>query len=225
MRRTLAGLLLFGISFGYVEAAVVIYLRSIYEPLRQKFTPGQPPGELFPLLDLERLRTEEPKTASLLAIELPREAATLLMIAGAALLVTGVRKAWLPAFAVAFGVWDISFYVFLKVLIGWPASLATWDLLFLVPVPWAAPVWAPIVTSISVVACGCAALARPLHPGRWHWIAMAAGCLLVLHSFTADFGNLIGGAIPHHFAWLPFVAGEVLGVAAFVHARRLRPGS
>ena len=41
--RTTIALLLFGMSFGYVEAAVVCYLRELYEPVHQRFHPGRAP--------------------------------------------------------------------------------------------------------------------------------------------------------------------------------------
>ena len=69
LRRTVVGLFLFGITFGYVEAAVVIYQRALYEPLRQRLTPGRAPGDLFPLLDRERMIAEAPETARLLNVE------------------------------------------------------------------------------------------------------------------------------------------------------------
>src|SRR6202051_2240529 len=101
LRRIVAGLFLFGISFGYVEAAVVIYLRALYEPLRQRITPGRAAGELFPLLDRDRLRAEAPEAARLLNVEVIREAATMIMLAAVAILVAGERSLWLPSFAVA----------------------------------------------------------------------------------------------------------------------------
>ena len=55
---------------------------------------------------------------------------------------------------IVFGAWDLSFYASLKVLIGWPASLMTWDLLFLIPVPWVGPVLAPSIVSITLVPVG-----------------------------------------------------------------------
>ncbi len=192
LRRTVVGLFLFGISFGYVEAAVVIYLRALYEPLRQQLTPGRAAGDLFPLVDRDQMVAAAPETARLLNVEVIREAATILMLAAAAMLVTGERSLWLPAFSVAFGVWDISFYLFLKLWIGWPASLLTWDILFLLPVPWVAPVLAPVIVSITIVGCGVAALWRPVSIRSLHWIGLFLGGALVILSFTWDFRSRSG---------------------------------
>lgn len=40
-------LLLFGTAFGYLEAAVVSYLRLLHEPARQQFYRGRSRAELF----------------------------------------------------------------------------------------------------------------------------------------------------------------------------------
>lgn len=218
LRRIVAGLFLFGISFGYVEAAVVIYLRALYEPLRQHLTPGRAPGDLFPLVDRGRMIAEAPETARLLNVEVIREAATILMLAAAALLVTGERDLWLPAFSVAFGVWDIAFYVFLKVWNDWPASLLTWDLLFLLPVPWVAPVLAPVIVSVTIVGCGLAALYRPVHIRPLQWAGLILGGLLVVLSFTWDFRNVLAGNLPRPFAWWLFAAGELVSLGTFWRA-------
>lgn len=218
LRRIVVGLFLFGISFGYVEAAVVIYVRALYEPLRQRFTPGQAPGDLFPLVDYRRMVAEVPETGRLLTVEVIREGATILMLATAAMLVTGDRGLWLPAFSIAFGVWDISFYLFLKLLIGWPASLVTWDILLLLPVPWVAPVLAPVIVSFTIIGCGLAALCRPVKIGPVQWMGLILGGALVILSFTWDFRNVIAGNLPHPFAWWLFLAGEFLSLGTFLRA-------
>ena len=218
LRRTVVGLFLFAISFGYVEAAVVIYLRALYEPLRQRLTPGRAPGELFPLLDAGRMVAEAPETARLLQVEVIREAATIVMLAAAAMLVAGERSLWLPSFAISFGVWDVSFYLFLKLWIDWPASLLTWDLLFLLPVPWVAPVLAPVLVSAAIVGCGLAALYRPVKLSGLRWAGLVFGGALVILSFTWDFQHVMAGNLPRPFAWWLFLAGELMSVGIFLKA-------
>ena len=155
MLRASLALILFAVAFGYVEAAVVVYLRHIYDPLRQALYSGCAAGDLFPLIPFAQLSSEHVR---LLTAELGREAATLLMLSGAGLLAARERRQWIAGFAIAFGVWDISFYVFLKMLIDWPASLLTWDILFLIPVPWVGPVLAPVIVSAVMIVCGLVAL-------------------------------------------------------------------
>lgn len=218
LRRIVVGLFLFGISFGYVEAAVVIYLRALYEPLRERLTPGRAAGDLFPLVDRDRMVATAPETARLLNVEVIREAATIVMLAAAAMLVAGKRSLWLPAFSIAFGVWDISFYLFLKLWIDWPASLLTWDLLFLLPVPWVSPVLAPIIVSLTILGCGLAALCRPVTIRAQHWAGLFLGGGLVILSFTWDFRYVIAGNLPHPFLWWLFLAGELVSTASFLRA-------
>lgn len=147
LTRTLLALALFGIAFGYVEAAVVAYLRNIYTPIRHKTFPMMPHDDLFPLLQVEHLQAAGPEYVRLLWIELGRELATLVMLAATGLAIGRTFREWLAGFLICFGVWDISYYAFLKLLIGWPASFWTWDILFLLPVPWVGPVvaqcWSP----------------------------------------------------------------------------------
>ena len=218
-RRITLGLILFGIAFGYVEAAVVVYLRTIHEPVRERVHPGTSPAEVFPLLTFDELRTAAPEQAKLVRVEVMREAATLLMLAGAAS-VAVERGMWLAAFAVGFGVWDIFYYVFLRLLIGWPASLFTWDVLFLIPAPWAAPVLAPVIVSLSLVAAGMLALRRTVHLKRRHWAGIGCGALAILLSFLWDSPNVLAGGFPHPFFWGLFAAGEAVGFGSFLIALR-----
>jgi hypothetical protein len=222
MKRTVLGLLLFGISFGYVEAAVVVYLRTIYDPIRRQIRPDRSARDLFPLITPDQLRLSAPDRAGLLRIEVIREAATMLMLAAVALIVVvDGHRAWLPAFAIAFGVWDLFFYVFLRLMIGWPESLLTWDILFLLPVPWAAPVLAPVIVSLSIIGTGFAALVRVVRLRPMHWGGVALGCGLILLSFTWDFRRLSAGGMPQAFPWLLFACGEGIGLGAFWHASSL----
>jgi hypothetical protein len=221
--RTLAALTLFGISFGYVEAAVVVYLRALYEPVQQRLYPGREPHALFPLLRLDQLEINGEPALRLLAVELAREAATLALLAAAALAVARNGRQWFAAFVVAFGLWDIFYYVFLKVLLDWPQSLETWDLLFLLPVPWAAPVLAPLLVALSMVVTGVLTLGRetagrPLRLTWGHWAALVLAGLLLVASFCWDYENLLAGGEPRSFPWPLFALGKSVALAAFLHA-------
>ncbi|MBV8073384.1 MAG: hypothetical protein JO270_26040 [Acidobacteriaceae bacterium] len=221
--RVVAGLVLFSASFGYVEAAVVIYLRSIYNPLRAHVYPATY-GDLFPLLTVQQLQALGPDHIVRLKTELGRELATLLMLAGAALAVARKAREWVAAFLVCFGVWDVTFYVFLKLLVGWPASLLTWDILFLVPVPWTGPVLAPLVVSCSMIGCGLVLLSReynnPVHLTWRQWSLITIGGVLIVAAFMWDFRNTANGGNPNPFNWFLFIAGEAIGVGTFVSSLR-----
>ena len=129
-RRRLLLAALFGIAFGFVEAAVVVYLRAA--------------TGLLPVPQLKAF-TEFPE--SLLRIECWREAATIVMLGAIASLAGQRIKEKAVAFLWIFAFWDIFYYVWLRVAIGWPQSLLSSDVLFLLPVPWVAQVWFPLLVS------------------------------------------------------------------------------
>jgi hypothetical protein len=121
---------LFGIAFGFVEAAVVVYLRAA--------TGLWPDAQAKAFVAIPE---------SLLRIECFREAATMVMLGAIALLVGQSIKAKTVAFLWTFAFWDIFYYVWLRLTIGWPTSFLNSDLLFLIPVPWVAQVWFPLLVS------------------------------------------------------------------------------
>lgn len=223
LTRIFLSLLLFGISFGCVEAAVVVYLRTIYVPLRQATFEAVEHNDLFPLLTPEDLQAAGPQYARLLLVELGREVATLVMLVAAGLAIARNFPQWLAGFMIAFGVWDIFYYVFLRLLIAWPASLMTWDILFLVPVPWVGPVIAPVLVSLSMVVAGGVILwreakDRPIRFQRLDWAAIVLGGLTVIVAFCWDWRHTAAGGWPHPFHWPLFVLGEAIGAAGFLHA-------
>lgn len=226
--RTVAGIVLFGAAFGYVEASVVAYLRAIYSPFHAHYYPTASADDLFPLLTLDQLHEMGAEHETRLKIELGRELATILMLAGAAVMAATNRREWFAIFVACFGVWDIAFYLGLKVLIHWPASLMTWDLLFLLPVPWVGPVITPVVVASSMIAVGLTMLWReyrgdPVKIGRGRWAVILAGWAVVFAAFTADMVNTTRGGYPKTFQWLLFTAGELTWLFAFLGA--LMPGS
>ncbi len=223
LARILSALLLFGIAFGFVEAAVVVYLRTIYEPIHERLVPGYAAGDLFPLLQLSQIAAEGPAVRRCLEIELLREAATLLMLAAVALAVARTFRQWFAAYLISFGLWDIFYYVFLRLLLGWPASLYTWDILFLLPVPWAGPVLAPCLVALSMIVAGVLVLwrdaaGRPIELRWYHWTGFVAGGLLIIGAFCWDFQNLLAGGKPNPFNWPLLLLGETTGFGCFVHA-------
>ena len=190
----------------YVESAVVVYLRAIYYP--QSFA--------FPLA---------PLPPHMVAIEIGREAATLVMLLGVAMLAGRERWERFPAFCVSFGVWDLFYYVWLWLLLGWPPSLLTWDVLFLIPVPWTGPVLAPVIVSVLLVVGGLLLLRKGERgePVRFPIplrILALAGALLVLGSFVLDFRLVLRQVQPPPFRWGLFGTGVSLGVVALVLAVR-----
>lgn len=134
-RKTLLITAIFGMAFGFVEAAVVVYLRGAAGLLANIGAYQQ-----------SAIISQLPK--NLLNIEIFREAATIIMLASVALLAVNTRRERWAVFFWTFAVWDIFYYAGLKATIGWPASLATADVLFLIPAPWFSQVWFPLLISI-----------------------------------------------------------------------------
>jgi hypothetical protein len=101
------------------------------------------------------------------------------------------------------------------VFIGWPSSLATWDLLFMIPVPWAGPVWAPVAVSVALIGFGLAAAARlraghPVRVGRAQVAAGIGGGAIVVVAFCWNAPLLLDGGVPTDFPWPVFAAGMAL---------------
>jgi len=147
-RKQLATASLFGIAFGFVEAAVVVYLRA-----GAGLLPGQPSRALAPL------------TQSLLRIECFREAATVVMLYAICSLMGRNLYERIAAFLWVFAFWDVFYYIWLRVTIGWPAKFVDSDILFLIPTPWVAQVWLPLLVSVLTalavwLRCGTG---RPVH--------------------------------------------------------------
>jgi hypothetical protein len=221
-KRTVIALLLFGTAFGYLEAAVVSYLRFLHEPVRRRFYPERPPGNLFPLLTRQQAAAD-PQQQKIVWIEIGREAATIVMLAGIALAIATNAGQWAAAFVIAFGTWDITFYVFLEMLLDWPASPFTWDILFIIPVPWVSPVLAPVLVSAAMIGAGVwhlwrEATQKPVHLGRWNWSGMVVGAATIIVSFTLDSGNVAGGGMPRPFHWPLFGAGMTVGLLGYISA-------
>ena len=215
--------MLFGASFGYVEAAVLVYIRGLYEPIHQRLHPHAAADALFPLLTYAQLEAEGPQVVHWLTMEMVREGATLLMLVGVGLAVGRTFRQWFAAFLIAFGLWDIFYYVFLRVLIGWPASLREWDLLFLLPVPWAAPVLAPVLVALAMVVVGVILLVgeatdRPVRLSLGNWVAILVGGAVINTAFCWDYRNLRAGGLPNPFNWPLFALGEGMVLSGVLHA-------
>ncbi len=197
----------------YLESAVVVYLRQAL---------GIEHDALFPLRDGGDF-------GSLGAIEVGRELATLAMLAAVGWLAGRTwieRLAWA---AVAFGAWDIAYYGWLWVFVGWPPSPATWDILFLVPVPWVGPVWAPIAVSAALAGFGLLAAGRlrsggVVRIGPWQQAGGLAGGVLVVLSFMLDAGRILAGEVPESWAWPVFVTGMAVATLAALTVLRPRRG-
>ncbi len=199
--RRLGWLVLFAVGFGFVEAAVVVYLREL----------AQPAGFAFPVA---------PLPARLVGVEVAREAATLAVLLGAACLAGRGFWARFAAFAVAFGVWDLVYYASLRLMIGWPLAWGTWDVLFLIPGIWTGPVSSAAAVAALLALCGAWIFHRAergfMPQLRPYHVAAALLCLgSLLASFLWNHGLVLRGGVPEDFPWWLWGAGVAVGLAAF----------
>jgi len=204
--KKLIWLALFAVAMAYFEAAVVVYLRELFYPDSFPF-----PLKIIPF--------------NLLAVELFREAATLVMLVA----VTAVagKKFWerFGYMIMLFGVWDIFYYVWLKATMGWPTSLQDWDILFLIPVPWIGPVIAPILVALLMIVVGT--VITDLYdrgfiyrPGLTTWLLTLLGTGLILYSFLSDTLAGLHQQLPQPYLYSLLAAGLFLYGLAFVVSLR-----
>jgi len=209
---------MFGLAMGFLEAIVVIYLRDIYYPA----------GFGFPM---------SPVSSQMYFVELGREVATILMLLALGFLIgkNGIQK--LAYFLISFAAWDIVYYIALKLFLGWPPSLLTWDVLFLIPLPWLGPVLAPVIVSLTMFWIGASLIMLDeasgpvsLRTEEWLFLLFGAGLIFVsfiwnysvlivrsgylLKIFTLsrnqEFLRVVYAYTPEKFNWAVFCTGELI---------------
>jgi len=200
--RKLFWLALFALAMAQVEASVVIHLRTIYYPAR--------PLQIFPLSLLSHRD---------LLIELLRELATLVMILAVARLSAQGPVRVFAAFVYVFGLWDLFYYLWLKLQLGWPASWTEWDVLYLIPWPWFGPWLTPALIAVLFVAWGGWALSadRAFRFTRTALVLFLIGVGLALAAFLLPGARLLKGGEtafrnyqPGQFCWLLYLPGLLL---------------
>src|SRR5437773_1916477 len=199
---------LYAAAMAYVESAVVLYLRTMVGHV----DPYQPDPVMLP--------------EGLIRAEMVREAATLIMLFAVGWLAGRTWRSRLGYTLVAFGVWDILYYVFLILLSGWPRSLLDWDILFLLPLPWWGPVLAPVSIALVMILWGT--LATQSGDGatdaRWAWALACVGIVLALAVFMIDtWRALLDGrdavlqVLPATFNWPLFWVALLLMASPALH--------
>jgi hypothetical protein len=182
----------FAIAMAWVEAASVFYIRTLVDRIE--------PYQADPL----------PINGVLGDVELWREMATLVMIAAAGILAGRTWRRRAGYAALAFGTWDIFYYVFLRLISGWPKTLLDWDVLFLLPLPWWGPVLAPVSIALVMILWGTLATqsADAATRARWTLVFGCAGILLALAIFMLDSSRALPGGrdailrvLPTSFNW------------------------
>ena len=207
---------IFAAGFAWVESAVVVYLREI-------FYEG---SDIFPLP--VNWQNSEYVGNYLTRIELIREFATLVMLISVGWATGRTRWQKFCFFMIAFGVWDIFYYVWLKVMIAWPENLLTWDILFLLPLPWVGPVITPVLIALAMTAAGTLIiyLEEKGYKIRFYWydwmIVMGCGLIMIV-AFCWDWKNIIQlpgdpnrTGIPNPFSWGLYLPPYLISVFYFI---------
>ncbi len=220
--KTIFRVLLFSIAMAFLESAVVVYLRALYYP----------DGFAFPL------KLIAPNIA---VTEFIRELATMVMLIGIGIMAGRNNIERFAFFIFSFAVWDIFYYVFLKLLLHWPASLLTWDILFMIPVSWVGPLIAPVINSLTMILLASVIIFfveknNIANVGMFCWMLLIIGSVIIIVAYTLDYTefmmkhmsfmelfnynnseNIIKYTtefIPARFNWLLFSIGELFHLFA-----------
>ncbi|GAB4294428.1 MAG: hypothetical protein Kow0068_19280 [Marinilabiliales bacterium] len=218
MNKTISKILfwviIYSIAMAFLESSVVIYLRKLYYP----------EGFNFPLKIMHK---------DIIVTEFLRELATLIMLVSISCIAAKTFIERFAYFIISFAIWDIFYYVFLWLLLGWPRSLFTWDILFLIPVTWTGPVISPVICSFLMILLGLIILLLKNKTNNKlkfiEWFFLLAGSITVIISFIYDYliflrkfytwkqiifydwyknsPALAESYIPEHFPWFIFIAG------------------
>jgi hypothetical protein len=164
IKKTLTWVTLFAIAMGYMESSIVVYLRELFYKT----------GFEFPLKHIP---------ANIARIEFFRELATMIMLIACGILAGSTKLHRFAYFLYAFAIWDLCYYLFLYVCLGWPSSLSTWDILFLIPVPWVGPVWAPCLLSVLMI-IGAVVVIRKIHYDHKFKVSTSQWWFVITGAFT-----------------------------------------
>lgn len=205
---------IFSIAFAYIESAVVVYLRVIFHP----------DGFTFPLSNVDTILQHK----ALLLTEIGREAATIVLILTAAWMLGRNLQQRFAYFLTIFAVWDIFYYIWLKVFSScleaipdWPQSIMDWDILFLIPVTWASPVLAPVLSSITFLVFAMMIFyrdhyGRPIKASRIDWIGFIAAAVIIVVSFCIPGPHIAEPDYQSYFYWPVFAAGLIGAIVLFI---------
>jgi hypothetical protein len=189
----------------YIESSVVVYLRELFPPEGLDFTLSGIPDRL-------------------LLIEIGREASTILLLFAFAKSVGRNGREVIAYFAYNFGVWDIWYYIWLKILLNWPVSIWDWDILFLIPITWVGPVIAPVLVSLALIWAGYIilryeSLNKPIRLTKTDWILEISSGIIIILSFITQIKDESSIEVPEYYPWWLFLFGLIFGLVVFV--RRL----
>jgi hypothetical protein len=204
--KRLCIVIIFSIAFAYIESAVVVYLRAIFHSDNFSF-----PLKTFGF---------SPLWKQFLFTEIGRESATIVLIVTGAWLFGKSFQERFAYFLTIFAVWDIFYYVWLKVLLDWPSSITDWDILFLMPVTWASAILYPVIISITMLISAVIILYRisvdrPIKVTFCDWLSYIIAAVIVIISFSIAGLHVTEQDFKSHFHLPIFALGYILAIATF----------
>jgi hypothetical protein len=207
--KKLLAIIIFSLALGYIDASVVVYLRAIFFPN----------GFVFPLFDFG----VGPLWQKLLPIEAGREIAMFIVIFTAACLSSRQPQQRFAYFLLIFASWDIFYYLWLKILTGWPTSVMDWDILFLMPTVWASPVLAPLIVSLAMIICAAVILyrcsvGRPLQAALLDLLGAAFAGFITILSFCIAGQHIAEPDFRAYFHWELFIPAVLAACVLFLKA-------
>ena len=222
--KILLWVIIYSVAMAFMESAVVVYIRELYYP----------DGFSFPLRLIQ---------SHIAVTELIREAATLIMLIAIAVLAGKNAIERFAYFIFSFAIWDIFYYVFLKLILGWPVSIFEWDVLFLLPFTWVGPVIAPVINSLLMIILALIIIVtgrnKIVKSPILVWAFLIIGSLVVIASYTEEYIDYMStrfsvvellnpkntedifefatSFIPESFNWFVFSIGTLLHIAGIIY--------
>lgn len=205
-------IVIFAIAFAWVESSIVVYLREIY--FEGSFS--------FPLVI--QWKAGALFLDKIMRIELAREIAAIVMLAAMSWVAGKNALQKFCFFMIAFGIWDIWYYIWLWIMVRWPEGFLTWDILFFIPLPWVGPVITPLLIAATMTAAGSLLIYYDekglVINCRWYDLLVESGCgLLIIAAFCWDWKNILRvpdgiphAGVPNPFAWWLYLPAYLLSV-------------
>ena len=205
VKTRLISVSLFAITMGLLEAICVVYIRKIIFP---------PDGNIanIPISDFN------------FTLEAIRESMTIIMLTTTSILAAFNWRTRLAMFFLAFGIWDIFYYVGLKIFLNWPATIMDWDTLFLIPVAWYSPIIVPVLISTYFI---IGSIFIILHEGngtnlRFNFtvvILQFLGFAVWFYSFVNNSAMISeNGYANVEYSWALFFLGLIFGISSLIAA-------
>ncbi len=224
IRKIFLWITIFSIAMAFLETSVVVYLRKLYYP----------EGFNFPMKMMDK---------DIAIVEIFRELATLVMLLGAGFIAGRSKTEKFGMFLYSFAIWDIFYYVFLKITLNWPDSFFTWDILFLIPTTWVGPVIAPVIVSLVMIVFAYLISKftnrdTSVKINQYEWLLLVSGSIVLIIGFISDYvkfmlqyfnlGEIFSPSntvrlmekaltyVPTSFPWLIFTFGVAIIIGGIV---------